>query len=383
MNPSHWIRRIVAGLAVALVASIGMRIWLVRHVPRDALSARAYGAASAPSDGALPEFWPVPAFSYHDHDGKPITERTLTGHVSVADFIYTTCANVCPMMTARMVVLERRMTDPSLRFVSFSIDPEHDTAKALAEYRTRWRADPRWALVRTDSTLQQFARGMRIAAERQNDPNNPILHNSSFFLIDRRGIVRGVYDGIDDADLDRLTRDAARLDSSMRATSVGPTGGQATFVALGCAGCHDHDRIAPSLAGLAGRKVQLARGSNVIADAAYVRRSIVEPTSDLVAGYQPLMPSYRAQLSGQQLDSLVGYVMGLEAPSLAASATTDARPAATPSASAVALGTVVTDPVCGMPVRVTAETPSTTRDGRTVFFCSDRCRDEFLRGARR
>jgi protein SCO1/2 len=323
---------------------------------------------TAGANSALTELWPVPAFSYRDQNDTPFTRDALVGRVAVADFIFTTCTNVCPMMTARMVLLQRRLQDPKLRFVSFSVDPEHDTPQALAAYRARWRLDARWILLRTDSTLAAFAKDMRVVAEAQTDPKNPILHSSSFFLIDDRAVVRGVYDSNQDAELDRLARDVTALSRKVRTEPdrTQPRADANLLTALGCAGCHERTQLAPPLGGIIGRTVNLEGGAHVVADAAYVRRAITTPGAEVVAGYVPLMPSYAAVLSPSELDALVREVTALPAP-----AASDAPEPAAPS--------TVTDPICGMQVRVTADTPHAARDGKTVYFCSERCRDEYER----
>ena len=86
--------------------------------------------------------------------------------------------------------------------------------------------------------------------------------------------------------------------------------GRTLFTSQGCSGCHgetDHTK-APNLAGVYGRYVTLADGRTLRADAAYLRDSIMQPKKDVVAGYQPIMPSYRDSLSEGQIFRILAYL---------------------------------------------------------------------------
>jgi cytochrome c oxidase subunit 2 len=82
--------------------------------------------------------------------------------------------------------------------------------------------------------------------------------------------------------------------------------GAALFVARGCAGCHSSSSKvhAPGLAGLYGRQVHLSDGRTVTADDAYIRDSILQPRRDVVAGYEPIMPSFAGLLSDGEIHGL-------------------------------------------------------------------------------
>jgi cytochrome c oxidase subunit 2 len=92
-------------------------------------------------------------------------------------------------------------------------------------------------------------------------------------------------------------------------------GGQALFQKLGCASCHrvDSGGRGPHLAGLFGKTVQLKNGETVVADEAYVRESIVNPQAKIVAGYQPIMPTFKGLVSEEGLVELIAYIKSLEA----------------------------------------------------------------------
>jgi YHS domain-containing protein/cytochrome c551/c552 len=211
---------------------------------------------------------------------------------------------------------------------------------------------------------------MKTFVERQPDPD-ATLHSAELFLVDGEGKVRGLY-ATDGESFAELVPDARRLLSELGGKGTpGDTGasraedGAALYRGLGCAGCHDLPAIAPSLAGLAGRTVMLADGRTTTATAEYLRESILDPGTKVVATYPPSMPGYRGQLTDGQLDALVGYIESLKG-------------GGGPSAAAMASGGAAVDPVCGMSIHAGADTPHATHDGHTVYFCSEHCRDRFL-----
>ena len=396
-----WAALLTLGIGLAALAFVTYRYAapVAANAERFALGPRAESSAT------LQRLWQVPGFALRDQHGAEVSPRQLAGHVWIADFMFTTCTSVCPLITSKLVLLQHQLTDPTLRFVSFSVDPERDTAAALLRYAEAWNRDEsRWLLLQTEPrSLAALASGMRVAVDATNDLANPILHSKMFFLVDGSGSVRGVYDSDDNEALDRLRQDARKLagDSAARGESDGlPQSGAALFQVAGCAGCHDNPKVAPDLRGLFGSSVELAGGGKAAADAAYLRESMTAPAAKLVAGYLNLMPSYQEQLSTQQLDALVDYlvtlavepgVTPLPAPSAEASARSAkvARPLqakVAPTASAApsvaepsppAVPPIAVDPVCGMSVRTAGDESSVTFEGRRYFFCSDTCRQHF------
>lgn len=330
---------------------------------------RLAGSANEP----LPTLWPAPRFALVDQAGQIRSSDEFRGSVWIADFIFTNCTSVCPVLTAKMVQVQRAIRDPRVRFVSFSVDPDRDTPDALRKYARRWAPDEtRWTLLATTKqSLAAVVAGMKTFVQPQSDPNAE-LHTSEFFLVDGQGRLRGLYDtnGVSFAQLlPHAQRLLSELDGAAQlapaTTAEATADGAALYRRLGCAGCHDVPSIAPSLAGVAGRTVMLADGRTVTADSAYLRESILEPEAKVVATYPRSMPSYRMQLSEAQLVSLVQYLESW--PALAG---------ATASLATGGQGATI-DPVCGMQVHPGPDTPHLTHEGRTVYFCSESCRDHY------
>lgn len=103
--------------------------------------------------------------------------------------------------------------------------------------------------------------------------------------------------------------------------------GAALFQGLGCASCHRETSgaLGPALAGLFGSTVKLQDGSEVVADEAYLRESILNPRARIVAGFQPVMPTFQGLVSEQQLLHLVQYIMSLQSEGGGATATDTAE----------------------------------------------------------
>jgi protein SCO1 len=182
---------------LAMVSVIGAELWRRGGV--------------RPADEDLPVLGNVPAFQFHDQDDKPVTLASLRGSPWVADFIFTSCPGACPMMTGKMAALQKSLP-PQVKFVSFSVDPEHDTPAVLKEYAQRFSADEsRWMFLTGDQdAIMAQARGMLLTALPAT-ADQPIIHDGRFVLIDGRGHIRGAYHSNDPQTLAELDRDAKRL----------------------------------------------------------------------------------------------------------------------------------------------------------------------------
>jgi protein SCO1 len=197
---------LLAGAVLAVVSAISAGLW------------RRGGVRAA--DQELPVLGHVPAFQLHDQEDQPVTLASLRGSPWVADFIFTRCPGACPMMTARMAALQHALPPP-VNFVSFSVDPEHDTPAVLKEYAQRYAADgSRWRFLTGDQdAIMAQARGMLLTALPAT-ADQPIIHDGRFLLIDGRGLIRGAYRSEDPQELADLDRDAKRLVAETRETSV-------------------------------------------------------------------------------------------------------------------------------------------------------------------
>jgi protein SCO1/2 len=184
-----------------------------------ALAALLPGCRGADGDARqLEVLGTVPDFAFTDQTGAPVRSSDLRGHVHIAHFIFTRCPTVCPTTTLKMQRLGQRLADQdAVRFLSFSVDPEHDTPPVLATFAARFRADPaRWKFLTGPPAAVRAAaeEGFRIAVDRGAalaDGTPSITHGTHFVLLDRQLRIRGYYDSDDAGRLDELAADAAAL----------------------------------------------------------------------------------------------------------------------------------------------------------------------------
>jgi len=161
---------------------------------------------------------PLPVFSFTDQEGHRIRRADLLGSVWIADFIFTRCAGQCPLMSAQMATLQNTFDPvPGVQFVSFTVDPLHDTPTVLRTYAEHYGArNTRWHFLTGDHaaivTLAQD--GFHLGVAEGGSSQEPITHSIRLVLIDQRGHVRGYYDATEAEAMHRLIRDARQLSST-------------------------------------------------------------------------------------------------------------------------------------------------------------------------
>jgi protein SCO1/2 len=160
-------------------------------------------------------FATVPAFRAHDQNGKLITNQSLAGQVYLTDFFFATCPGICPKMNGELLkVYQKFGQTPGLNFVSFTIDPDHDTTAVLRDYAQRLGApaDANWRFVRTSKdSVFALARGLYTAAMPDKAAPGGFAHNGTFALVDGQGYVRGLYDSLDPKEVARLQEELPLL----------------------------------------------------------------------------------------------------------------------------------------------------------------------------
>ncbi len=213
-----------ASMVAVLLAVAGAGVWDL--VGRGEAPRRS--AAEAPA--RLPAYGTVPRFSPTERRGRPVSREDLLGRVWIANFIFTSCTATCPTQSARLAQFQTRLdARPDLRFVSITIDPDHDTPEVLARYAERFRADPaRWLFLtgeeRAIHTLAQ--EGFHLTAlaapaadltpierafREPNGASDALVHDPRFALVDRQGRIRGYYSSLDPEAITRLLRDVKIL----------------------------------------------------------------------------------------------------------------------------------------------------------------------------
>lgn len=173
-------------------------------------------SAGCTASRRLDTYGNVPDFALTSQTGQKVTLADLKGKVWIADTIYTTCPGPCPMMSSRMSSIARQLGPiGNLRFVSFTVDPAHDTPEALLAYSRRYSgasngANARWYFLTGPSqTLNHVSMdGLHLSPV-----NGSLEHNIEFALVDGKGMVRGYYSPFDPAGVKKLIDDVHYLTS--------------------------------------------------------------------------------------------------------------------------------------------------------------------------
>ena len=166
------------------------------------------------------KFREVGDFTFTDQQARPLEAESLKGKVWIANFIFTSCAAECLVLSARFAELQRLFAkEDNLAFVSFSVDPQTDTPERLDQFANRWHADPeKWffltgeaaevdALVK-NSFLLPLSRNPIEAGKLMSER---FIHSNRFAIVDRTGTVRAYVDGLEPEATSTISRIVVEL----------------------------------------------------------------------------------------------------------------------------------------------------------------------------
>jgi protein SCO1/2 len=165
-------------------------------------------AAACHHQSDLPKLYPVPDAHLVSESDQPVQLASLKGNVVVYDFIFTNCAGTCPMMTATLRKVTKKIDkDAPVRFVSISVDPKRDTPPVLAAYAQKVRNDPRWTFLTGDwPTIKSLSmNGFKLATDEQ------LLHSAKFAVADKNGVLREYVSSLEDDAVEHVARSVKDL----------------------------------------------------------------------------------------------------------------------------------------------------------------------------
>lgn len=151
--------------------------------------------------------------------GNQVSMEDLPNKVIVADFFFTSCPNICPVMTANMKKLQdglkvkdnvKKVDTNFVQFMSFSVDPVRDSVPVLKKYADKFGVnhDMWWMLTGPKKKIYDFALNeLKMGVSDQQNVDSNFIHTSRFVLIDKDRVVRGYYDGTDSVAINNLARD--------------------------------------------------------------------------------------------------------------------------------------------------------------------------------
>ena len=156
-------------------------------------------------------------FKLTNQNGKEITQANYKDKIYVADFFFTTCQDICPVMTKNMYQLQEELkNDNEVLLLSHTVIPEVDTVEQLKEYAIENNVDDsKWNLVTGDKKqIYELARKSYLAVEDSNFNEFDMIHTENFMLIDKEKQIRGFYDGTNSEEINRLLKDIEILKQS-------------------------------------------------------------------------------------------------------------------------------------------------------------------------
>ena len=156
-------------------------------------------------------------FKLTNQNGKEITQANYKDKIYVADFFFTTCQDICPVMTKNMYQLQEELkNDNEILLLSHTVIPEVDTVEQLKEYAIENNVnDSKWNLVTGDKKqIYELARKSYLAVEDSNFNEFDMIHTENFMLIDKEKQIRGFYDGTNSEEINRLLKDIEILKQS-------------------------------------------------------------------------------------------------------------------------------------------------------------------------
>ena len=156
-------------------------------------------------------------FKLTNQNGKEITQANYKDKIYVADFFFTTCQDICPVMTKNMYQLQEELkNDNEILLLSHTVIPEVDTVEQLKEYAIENNVDDsKWNLVTGDKKqIYELARKSYLAVEDSNFNEFDMIHTENFMLIDKEKQIRGFYDGTNSEEINRLLKDIEILKKS-------------------------------------------------------------------------------------------------------------------------------------------------------------------------
>lgn len=156
-------------------------------------------------------------FKLTNQNGKEITQANYKDKIYVADFFFTTCQDICPVMTKNMYQLQEELkNDNQILLLSHTVIPEVDTVEQLKKYAIENNVDDsKWNLVTGDKKqIYELARKSYLAVEDSNYNEYDMIHTENFMLIDKEKQIRGFYDGTNSEDINRLLKDIEILKQS-------------------------------------------------------------------------------------------------------------------------------------------------------------------------
>ena len=191
---------------------VGMCLWLTACTQREE-KLPIFGERNLVGTDTV--YHTIAPFRFVDQDSAWVSNETFKDKIYVADFFFTSCRTICPIMKKEMFrVYEAIAPLPDVLILSHTIDPEYDTVALLHDFARRLGVSThRWHFVTgVKDSIYKIAQTSYFATamEDKAEPDG-FIHSGAFLLIDKKGRIRGKYDGTKEEDVNRLIGDIKRL----------------------------------------------------------------------------------------------------------------------------------------------------------------------------
>lgn len=159
----------------------------------------------------------VQPFAFANQDGKQVTDKDMEGKVYVAEFFFTTCSGICPRMNNNMRrVYDRFKDEKDFRILSYTCDPERDSVAQLKKYSDSLKVNTaKWIFLtgRKDSlyTLARNSYTIDDPANNVNSIDDQFIHSQLWALVNKRGEVKKIYDGLKKDEVDAMMKQIKKL----------------------------------------------------------------------------------------------------------------------------------------------------------------------------
>lgn len=158
----------------------------------------------------------IPSFEMINQDGKALSNKDFEGKIYVADFFFTTCGSICPVMTNNLVKVQNEfMNDKNIKILSFTVNPETDSVQVLRDYAKKYGAlSDKWSFC-TGSKNKIYKLAQRgfllVPPDVDVNDSSQFIHDERFNLVDAKGRIRGTYAGTDSIEVAQLIEDIKTL----------------------------------------------------------------------------------------------------------------------------------------------------------------------------
>jgi protein SCO1/2 len=149
----------------------------------------------------------IEPFSFVNQYGEKVTEQTVKNHIYVANFFFATCQSICPEMSTNLTTVQKEFEQDSILILSHSVNPMHDTVEVLAGYAATYGAKKnKWHLLTGDKkAIYSLAKNSYLVSALEDDGTpEGFLHSELLLLVDTHGRIRGMFDGTDKVEVNKL-----------------------------------------------------------------------------------------------------------------------------------------------------------------------------------